>query len=185
MKKTVVIIILLGISVGIGFLYDHAALFIERRSHPTPYRDVVAQYSEEYNVPMDLIYAVMKAESSFRSDAVSPGAGAIGLMQMLPTTFADLTARLGENHAEGMLYDPNVNIKYGTYYLRMMYLLFNDWDIAVIAYNAGQGNVGRWLQNPEYISNGEIVHVPFEETRNYLARVRRFRNTYSRLYFSE
>ena len=184
LRNTIAIIIILAVSVGLGFAYERIAKSLEKSAHPLLYEDFVVKYSGEYNVPQELIYAVIKAESGFKIDAVSH-AGAIGLMQIMPTTFEDMSNRLGEETVEGLLYDPETNIKYGTYYLRYLYDMFKEWDLAVAAYNGGLGNVNKWRENPEYIKDDKIVYIPVEETRNYVKRVNKNKEVYKRLYFSE
>ncbi|MCL1858921.1 MAG: lytic transglycosylase domain-containing protein [Oscillospiraceae bacterium] len=183
-KNTIAIIFIIIASIGLGYAYDKIVTGIEKRSYPLMYEDIVEKYSEEYNVPKEIIYGVIKAESSFKSDAESHSA--IGLMQITPDTFDWLMKRQGENLSEGLLYDPNTNIKYGTYYLNYLYKEFNSWDIAFAAYNAGPNRVrNSWLNNPEYIINNEIVYIPIEETRNYIKKVNKNIEAYKRLYFSK
>jgi len=185
-KNTIAIIIILSVSVGLGYAYERIATALEKRSHPLRYAEFVDKYSELYNVPREIIYGVIKAESGFRSDAVSDSAGAIGLMQIMPATYEDIAERLlGEFAAVGLLYDPDTNIKYGTYYLRHLYDRFNSWELAFAAYNAGPSRVIGWMGSPEYIADGEIVYIPIEETRVYLQRVKKNRETYKRLYFND
>jgi len=186
LKNTIAIIVMLAISVSLGYAYDKLTTVLEKRSHPLRYAEYVEKYSELYSVPQDIIYSVIKAESGFRSDALSETAGAIGLMQVMPSTYEDIAERLlGEFASVGLLYDPDTNIKYGTYYLRHLYDRFNSWDLAFAAYNAGPSRVTGWLGNPEYIAaDGEIVFIPIEETRNYVERVKKNREVYKKLYFS-
>ena len=184
MKRTLTILIMIAVSIGLGYTYDKVMTSLEKKSHPIPalYEKIVEKYSEEYNVPEYIIYSVIKAESSFRSDVVSE-AGAVGLMQITPDTFDWLmTYQLRESLASGLLFDPETNIKYGTYYLRYLYQKFDSWDIAFIAYNAGPNS--EWLNNPEYIKDKEILYIPIEETRNYVKKVNKNIETYKRLYFS-
>ena len=184
-KNSIAIILIIIASVGLGYVYDKITVSLEKRSHPLMYETIVEKYSEEYNVPKEIIYSVIKAESSFKSDAVSP-AKAIGLMQITEDTFDWLMKRLGENLSAGLLYDPNTNIKYGTYYLNYLYKEFNSWDIAFAAYNAGPNKVKNyWINNPEYILNNEIVYIPIEETRNYIKKVNKNIEVYKRLYFGK
>ena len=186
LKNTIAIIVILAISVSLGYAYDKVATAYEKRAHPLKYSEFVEKYSELYNVPREIIYGVIKAESGFRSDAISDSAGAIGLMQIMPSTYEDIAERLlGEFAAVGLLYDPDTNIKYGTFYLRHLYDRFKSWELAYAAYNAGPSRVNAWLGNPEYISDGEIVYIPIEETRNYVQRVKKNREVYKRLYFSD
>ena len=184
LKNTIAIIIILIISVSLGYVYEKTATSFEKRSHPIKYAEEVTKYSNEYSVPPEIIFAVIKAESGFDSAAESE-AGAIGLMQITPDTFEWIgTYRLRENYPIAVLYDPDTNIKYGTYYLRYLYDRFESWDMAFAAYNAGPARMDGWLLNPEYISDNEIVHIPIEETRNYLHRVQKNIEAYKRLYFN-
>ena len=183
-KNTIAILIMIMLSVGLGYAYDRISTWFEKRSHPLGYSEIVEKYSEQYGVPKEVIYAVIKAESSFRSDVVS-GKGAVGLMQITEPTFDWIKGKLRENLAKGMLYDPDTNIRYGTYYLGYLYSEFGNWEIAFAAYNAGPNRVRNyWLNNPEYIKDDEIVHIPIEETRVYVQRVTKNREAYKRLYFN-
>jgi len=181
-KNTAVIISLIIISVLLGYFYSKISTALEKNSHPIKYEAIVEKYSDLFNVPRELIYGVIKAESGFRSDAVS-SAGAVGLMQIMPETFEDIAKRLKEESNPDSVYAPETNIRYGTFYLRYLYDMFRDWDLAIIAYNAGLGRVSEWLNDPEIIKDGEIVYIPIEETRNYLKRVNKNTEVYKRLYF--
>jgi len=184
-KNTTAIIIILTLSIILGYVFSRIIVSIEKNNHPLKYEDMVEKYSKEYKVPQEIIYAVIKAESGFRADVVS-GAGAVGLMQIMPDTFDWLMKyQTKEELSHGLLYDPDTNIKYGTYYLNYLYKRFNSWDIAFAAYNGGPNR--EWLSNPEYINaeTGEIVHIPIEETRNYVKRVNKNIEVYKRLYFSK
>jgi soluble lytic murein transglycosylase len=184
LKNTIAIIIILAVSVSLGYFYDKIKTEIEKQSHPLTYGEFVDKYSEKYSVPPYIIYSVIKAESGFDSAAKS-SAGAVGLMQIMPETYKDIAARMiGETANEGLLYDPETNIKYGTYYLRYLYDKFESWDLAFAAYNAGPARITVWLSNPEYITENEIVYIPIEETRNYLQKVQKNIESYKRLYFS-
>jgi len=188
MKNTIAIIIIIIAAVILGYFYDKIAVNIEKSRHPLKYEEFVEKYSEEYGVPREIIYSVIKAESGFDNMAESK-AGAIGLMQITPDTFDWIMGKLGENVSSGLLYDPDTNIKYGTYYLHCLYKdeKFNkNWDIVFAAYNAGPNKVKReWLNNDEYIKDNEIVYIPIEETRNYVNRVNKNIEVYKKLYFSK
>ena len=182
-KNTIAIIIIIIISAGLGYAYDKVVTSLEKRAHPIKYEEIVEKYSGEYGVPREIIYGVIKAESGFDSAAVS-SAGAVGLMQITPDTFDWLmTYQIREQISEGLLYDPDTNIKYGTYYLNYLHQRFDNWEIAFAAYNAGPN--GEWLSNPEYIKDNEIVYIPIEETRNYVKKVSKNREVYKKLYFSK
>ncbi len=187
-----IVLVVLIIAVIFGFLFDLICTGIEKAIYPKPkeYVSLVEKYSEEYGVPEDLIYAVIKTESSFDSSAVS-SKGAIGLMQMMPATFEWLTRDiLRDHHGVGMLYDPETNIKYGTYYLSRLYNRFGDWDTALAAYNGGEGNVSDWLSDSRYSKDGNkliIDNIPkeFSETENYVKKVNRAKDKYQKLYTEE
>ena len=105
-------------------------------------------------------------------------------MQLMPDTFTWLTNEILFDHLEsGMLYDPETNIKYGTYYLSRLYDRYGDWELALAAYNGGPGNVDEWLADPAY-SDGEggLSKIPFRETRRYVKKVTDAREVYERLY---
>lgn len=192
----VAILIILVLSIALGFLLDAGITFIEKKIYPVKYSEYVEKYSKEYNVPVSLLYAVIKTESDFEADAVSR-VGAVGLMQFMPATFKDLsTNHLYENLDIGMRYDPETSIKYGAYYLSWIYRTYvQDWETALAAYNAGIGNVfGRrdvetdewidgWIDTPEYSDDGiTLKKIPFKETRNYVKRVMRAEKKYRELY---
>ena len=91
---------------------------------------------------------------------------------------------LGETANPLNIYDPETNIKYGTYYLSYLYRRFENWENTFAAYNAGPGNVYKWLDDPEYSdSEGNLTHIPFSETREYVKRVAKYRNKYEKNYY--
>lgn len=187
-KKTIIssitVIIIAALSVGVGFLIDGIYDGIDRKNHPREYAEYVTKYSSAYGVPEYIVYAVIKTESDFDSSAVS-GAGAIGLMQLMPSTFSELCGLLGDDYEEGMLYDPETNIKYGTYYLSYLYGIYARWPTVYAAYNAGMGTVDKWLLDSKYSNDRMSLHtIPYEETRNFVASVTVAAELYTKLYYS-
>lgn len=183
LARSLTVLVILALSVGAGFAYDYICDRLDRRAHPRAYEEYVSRYAAEYGVPEPVIYAVIKIESNFQSDAKS-SAGALGLMQMTPDTFAWLMTHLKENYEVGMLYDPETNIKYGTYFLAYLYREFGLWETAFAAYNAGMARVKAWQENSDYADeNGVLVSIPFKETREYVAKVKKATETYERLYY--
>ena len=185
-KKTLVIVlvVLLLASIAFGFAYDFAVGKIERAEHPREYADLVTSAANRYGVPEAMIYAVIKTESSFDPNAVSRS-GAMGLMQLMPSTFEDLTNNfLKENLESDNITDPATNIKYGVYYLSWLYSKFGNWETVAAAYNKGIGEVQKWLQNPEYSDDGiTLKYIPASETRAYVRKVSDAKETYERLYY--
>lgn len=155
---------------------------IDLKTYPLKYTDIIDKYSEEYDVPKSVILAMIKVESNFREDAVS-GAGACGLMQLMPDTFTWLASTLGETVTEDEIFLPDINIKYGTYYVSYLYGQLGDWDNVYAAYNAGLTNVRNWLADDRYSSDGELIDIPFWETKNHIVKVNKARDKYNELYF--
>ncbi len=181
--RALVIVLIAILAIGVGFLGDFLITCVEKQIYPRTYEEYVTIYADRYGVPENIIYAVIKSESGFDSGAVSD-AGAVGLMQLMPETFADLTDRLLYEHLEsGMLYDPETNIRYGVFYLSHLYNRYGDWTCALAAYNAGPGRVDEWLEDPQYADGeGGLSKIPFKETRNYIKKVWRAQGVYERLY---
>lgn len=162
------LIALLCILLTIASRVEHE--FKEKVYYQVEYLDIIEKYSVEYDVDASIILAVIKCESNFNHEAIS-SMGAMGLMQMMPDTFSDMQKRLSEEYEDEMLYDPEISIKYGTYYLKYLYNIFEDWELVFAAYNAGMGNVWSWLKNEEYTEDGKLVIIPFAETDNYVKKV--------------
>lgn len=181
-----VIVIVIGVLFGI--LFDFVLTKIEYSLFPQPeqYVEYIDKYSEKYDVPKSIVYAVIKAESGFDSTAKS-NSGAVGLMQLMPETFLELTKKIDGRSADvGMRYDPETNIKCGIYYLSCLYSKYEDWNCVIAAYNAGPGNVDRWLEDPE-ISDVEnkklnIKKIPFKETRKHVHKVNKYAQKYTEFY---
>ncbi len=183
-----IIVALLIIALLIAAISTILSHIIKKATHPRDYSEYITKYSLQYNVPEVIIYAVIKVESDFDAMAEST-AGAIGLMQLLPSTFEDITSNfLKENLSKKDIYDPETNIKYGTYYLSFLYQYFDckSWEIAFAAYNGGPGNVQKWLDNPEYSDeNGNLTNIPFKETKNYVEKVNATIVEYEELYYNK
>ena len=188
-KRTLIIVIIIAIAIAAGLCLDAVWSLLEKKAHPKDYSDIVEKYAVEYNIPPEVIFAIIKTESGFDPNARS-SAGALGLMQMMPSTFEWLTGEehLNENLITLKLFDPDVSIRYGTYYLSYLKNKFFttdevDWDIIFAAYNGGEGNVAKWLSAHECIDeNGKLVNIPFPETRSYVSKVNKALDTYKELY---
>lgn len=147
---------------------------------PLRHDDIIRQQAEEKGVPADLIAAVIYEESRFRDQTSS--AGARGLMQITPATaeyVEDLSG--GSTFDQSDLADPDINIRYGTFYLRHLLNQFDGDEVAALAaYNAGETNVFEWGGSDLAISD-----IPFPETRQYVEDVLDKRDAYRREYGSE
>ena len=108
-------------------------------------------------------------------------------MQLMPETFLWLTNdMLGEHLSVAVLYDPETNIRYGTYLLSRLYTRYGDWETAAAAYNAGSRTVDEWLKDPSYTDQyGFLNRIPYKETASYVKKFSAARKTYQRLYYSK
>ena len=157
---------------------------VQSAVYPRQYSQYVEKYSEEYGVDPLLVYAVIYNESRFRPDAVSH-VGARGLMQLMEEAFQWTHSRL-EPEADTVyddMFDPETNIRYGTYMLSLLLEEFGTTDNALCAYHAGWGSVKQWLADPEYSPDGvHVENIPFGDTRTYVERVNETLEIYQRLY---
>jgi len=147
------------------------------------YFDLACASAHTYGVPPGLVLAVIRTESDFRADAVS-ATGAKGLMQLMPETFAFLRdERLNEECDDSAVFDPTVNIRYGTYYLSYLFTRFESWPVALAAYNAGETRVAEWLDQSAYSPDGKTLAViPFPETAAYVSAVQTHYRNYNEKY---
>lgn len=184
-KRILALIIVFALSIGIGVAVNEIWNFVDKKIYPLSYDDIISKASEEFDVPKNIIYATIKVESNFDPLAIS-SKGASGLMQMLPATFRWLTGdeHLGEHLASRKLNDPEVSIRYGTYYLSYLYKKFDyNWDTAFAAYNGGEGNVAKWLNDPKYSDGkGNLTNIPTNETKKYVKKIKRAIDAYNDLY---
>jgi len=137
----------------------------------------VRGHARNYRLNPALLAAVIEQESKFNADARS-STGAIGLMQLQPTTAEGIAIRTGgSKFVVSDLLNPEINVRYGAWYLRHLLDKYHDERTALAAYNAGQENVDRWLAKHE--------GVQFPETRAYVDRVERLKTIYRKAYGSE
>jgi soluble lytic murein transglycosylase len=155
-----------------------------KKFYPFPHRELVVANSQRFQVDPYLILAVMKTESKFRDEAVSPK-GARGLMQIMPETGQWIAEQLKmEDFHPDRLFEPEINIMFGTWYLSYLSREFNhNLTVALSAYNAGPGKTKEWLTGGIWDGTiNNVEDVPFAETRNYITRVSRHYRIYSDLY---
>lgn len=143
-----------------------------------PFRQAV----EKSGVSPALAYAVMKAESGFDENAESP-AGAVGIMQLMPST-AEFVCRLyGIPFEAEKLRDGAYNTALGCRYLIYLSERFPVPETAIAAYNAGEGTVTGWLNDEAYSTDGITLNaIPYPETARYVKKVEKFRKIYQFLY---
>ncbi len=149
-----------------------------RLRYPLEYEQILRGHAENYDLDPALLAAVVYRESKFDADAVSES-GAIGLMQLLPETAEGIAQYTGGTKFRvDDLYDPELNVRYGSFYLkRLLGKYGGEVELALAAYHAGQGNVDEWLADGKGIA--------FAETREYVDDVLELRDVYRRAYGNE
>ena len=151
--------------------------FVDRLRYPLRYEQIVRGHAKNYDLDPALLAAVIYTESRFNARAES-AAGAIGLMQLLPETARGIAVRTGgKAFVVSDLYVPELNVRYGAWYLRNLLDRYGDEGTALAAYHAGQGNVDRWKE--------QGVGIQFPETRAYVADVEHAKRIYADTYADE
>ncbi len=174
-KKAVTIAFITLFVLGILCLAVWAAFVV---SYRRPYRDSV----EACGVEPALVYAVMRAESGYREGAES-SAGAVGLMQVKPSTAEFICRREKIEFDPSRLKEGEYNILLGTRYLLYLMARFGDEATVLAAYNAGEGTVSVWLKDKSYSPDGVILRkIPYPETAAYIKKVIKFKKIYEILY---
>lgn len=169
MKKKVGVISIILITILVIGIY--LFLCLGYVLYPIKYKESIFNYSQEYNIDKELIASIINAESSFKTDAISKK-GAIGLMQLMPSTAQWIADKLDIQYNDELLYNPDYNIHLGTYYLSYLKRKFNDTTVILCAYNAGEGVVKNWLNNTNYSKDGKTLHyIPYYQTRAYTKKV--------------
>jgi soluble lytic murein transglycosylase len=140
--------------------------------YPRPYAAVVKALEEQYALPKGLIHSLMRQESAFDPVVLSP-VSAVGLMQLMPSTARAIAGELGETYDPSLLTSPEVNVRYGAFYIAKLLKTFKgSIPLAAAAYNAGPQAVSHWLETGKDMdADLWVARIPFDETRNYVARV--------------
>lgn len=172
----------LALAIGLGPLKNA----IREVTLPLRHDDIIRQQAREKHVDAALIAAVIYEESKFRDQ--TSHAGARGLMQITPRT-ADFIAHRsgGTRFTQDDLATPQINIAYGTYYLRYLIDRYGgNEELAIAAYNAGETNVDDWLRRAGGADGFDVDQdIPFPETRHYVHGVQKHRKEYRDNYGSE
>lgn len=158
--------------------------FQRKYLYPYDYQDTINFYADRYEVDRNLVASVILAESKFRQDATSVH-GARGLMQIMPETASWIATQIeDDSFSVDKLYNVNMNIKYGTWYLSELQTEFEGNEVlALAAYNAGRGNVYEWMEKYHWdINFKDYTKIPFPETREYVKRVLENKKHYNKLY---
>jgi len=167
-------VLVLAVAVGAVYLRNGEPKWLDRMRYPLRYEQIVRGHSKNYDLDPALVAAVIYQESKFRADAKS-SSGAIGLMQLTPQTAEGIAIRTGGSRFQvSDLYNPEINVRYGSWYLRHLLDKYGDEKDALAAYNAGQHNVDEW--------RAEGKGIQFPETQAYVAHVEHLKHVYARAY---
>lgn len=166
----VLVVVVLAAAGGAAVVAAEPDWYLRAR-YPLRYEHIIRGHAENYRLDPALVAAVIYQESKFQADARSQS-GAIGLMQLLPETAMGIATRTGGSafRVDDLL-DPEINVRYGSWYLRHLLDKYRSEEKALAAYNGGQGNVDRGVEYPE--------------TRHYVERVLELRRIYRDAYASE
>jgi soluble lytic murein transglycosylase len=174
---TAVAVAVLVVAGAAAWIVETEPDFYLRARYPLEYEHIIRGHAENYELDPALVAAVVYAESRFDPNAES-GAGAIGLMQLLPETAEGIALRTGGTaFVVSDLRNPEINVRYGSWYLHNLLDRYGDTRLALAAYHAGQGNVDEWQRTG--------AGIVFPETRDYVRQVTELRQVYARVYRDE
>jgi len=178
------ILLTLLVTVILMIIIINSTTWLVKVVYPIYHKDIIFRYAGEYNVDPYLIASIIRVESKFYHKAQS-SKGARGLMQISSITGEWAAQELEiQDYTSQKLFDPEINIRIGCWYVSILEKEFgHNFKTVIAAYNGGSGNVNRWLQDPQYSGDGKrLNHIPFEETREYVEKVLRDYRVYMRVY---
>lgn len=185
-RRLVIFLLIALLSVGFGYGYDATATAIEKHRYPQPQRfsALVYEQAEAFGVPANVIFAVVRCESDFVSDALSED-GAVGLMQITPARMETVYAEILHEPIPdaGILYDPKTNLRVGTAWLSQLYQIYGVWDTVYAAWHAGEETVDAWLLDESCLDEqGQLTNIPHRETAKFVSRTKKSAEMYAKLY---
>ncbi len=185
--RSAVIIGIAVLAVFFGIIVQSFAERAERVKYPLAFEEFVNKYSYDYGVPKNVIYAHIKCSSDFKGDLLSDS-GDIGLMQVSPKLLEKYKEELHDPYDAGMLYDPETNIKYGTYHLSKIYLKVGTWRAVYASLVVGVDRVTEWLSDERYaeisdLAKPKLKTVPDEAASRYADLLEKTAEKYKKLYF--
>ena len=183
-KKTLIIVgVILFLIILIFIIFKPQNWFL-KKIYKLEYSEYVHKYAEENDIDPYLIFSIIKAESNFNRN-IESSSGAIGLMQLMESTAVEKANEIGQEVVvKEVLYNPEINIKIGTSYYAYLIKHYNKNEhLALAAYNAGIGNVDRWIEEGIIKKDGsDLENIPYKETNNYVRKILRDYKIYQRLY---
>ena len=171
-KVQFILVTILTIGLLLGFYYFYPHVWGEML-YPLDYQDSIKKASAEFNIDPNTICAFIYTESRFNKDSTS-GAGARGLMQVMPATARGIAQELGvANFSADQLYNPDINIRFGTYYIKGLLDQYKDLGIAAAGYNAGRGRTDKWREG-----KGSLP----KETVYFMQKIQNTKKMYDQVY---
>ena len=171
------ILVLLAVAAAAAWTVREEPDWYLRARYPLEYEHIISGHARNHDLDPALLAAIVYVESRFDPNARS-AAGAIGLMQLLPETARGIAIRTGgDDFVVADLRDPEINVRYGSWYVDHLRERYGEMGLALAAYHAGQGNVDHWRE--------EGLGIAFPETRAYVARVERITRVYADAYRDE
>lgn len=186
-KKLKKILLILGIIICIFivlFRIIKVQNYFLKKIYKKEYSDYVYKYSKQYDIDPYLIFSIIKVESNFNRN-IDSTSGAIGLMQLMESTARETATKVDEEViVKESLYNPEINIKIGTHYYSYLIEHYEgNIYLAIAAYNAGMGNVDKWIKDGTIEKDGSnLENIPYKETNNYVRKVIRDYKIYKELY---
>ena len=175
MKKSIIVLIFCMFFIVITIL-------ILLSFFPKKYNDEISVYAEEFGLNTSVVASVINIESGYDKMSVS-SAGALGLMQLLPTTANECARKIGVSLETDGVFDVSTNIRLGCYYLSYLLELYKGNIInALCAYNWGMRNVSDWIAMGNVDSDGTITNIPVEETQRYIKKFKVCFFVYDKVY---
>lgn len=175
LKKIKFVLLSFSIVVCLAFASVVAAF---KFCYPIGYTKEINAAAKEFDLDVSLVQAIVKEESKYNYKAVSKK-GAVGLMQLMPSTACWIADSLGEELGEDMLFNPAQNIRYGCFYLRYLFNKFESLDMVLFAYNAGEGTLQTLLESDSVIN---LRNTEISETNRYIKKVTKAYKVYKDLY---
>lgn len=179
-KNTLIILLIIALSVGTGWVYDTAAAAVLKKNYPREYNADVVNLAYEYSIPASVVYASIKVRSNFNSALVTDD-GEVGLFRLSAAQYFALAGDDGDGVINpGLLYEPKTSIRLGTKWIASLYDKYGDWDAVYAAMYAGEEKVDGWLSGPS-----GSVSLCDDETAQYVKTMNRAVARYLELYETE
>ena len=179
--RSAVIAAIIALSVAVGFVWQAVSRSMDLKQYPKEFSEFVGKYSAEYGVPEEVIYAVIKYESDFQSNYVGSDTG-IGLTGLKPAEFTRLLSATREDLTDGILYDPETNIRYGAMYLSTLYSSYSRWEQVFAAVASSREAVDIWRGDPELMGEMGKLKIPDESVAAEVEKLESIAEKYKSLY---